>query len=206
MVLFRYSESHYRNEFGLFYSLKTPSIILFLSYLRRNSCSPFPKMQARSGVYSGPVFFFFAPGVKRPGHEVHLWPPCGAEVTNEWSYTSSPHTFMIWTGPTLLCLWVPRNHFTFALRPKFCIISRGFLSLIYVFPKLIFLMLFDNWFNFAVWVRTGRQRNRSSNPDRGNTLPYSFWHCILRCSVSYSKLSKGYQDSLPLDLAAGTWN
>ena len=67
-------------------------------------------------------------------------------------------------------------------------------------------MLLDNSTDFAFWVRAVRKRNRGSNQEGNNRLPYSLRHCVLRWSASYSYLSKVYQDCLPLDMAAGTLN
>jgi len=41
-------------------------------------------------------------GVKRLGREAHQSPQSSAEVTNEWSYTSTPsHAFMARRGTTV---------------------------------------------------------------------------------------------------------
>jgi len=106
-------------------ALKTLRLFFFVSYMRRKSCSPFPKMPTQLQC------FFFAPGVKRPGHEVHLWPPCGAEVTNEWCYNSSPNTFMAWTGATSPVPLSSENTFRFRITTKIFYIFSRFLSLIY---------------------------------------------------------------------------
>ena len=44
-----------------------------------------------------------------------------AEVRNEWNYTFSPlYAFMVWTGKTLLFLYVYcRNFFLFGIQPKY---------------------------------------------------------------------------------------
>jgi hypothetical protein len=49
-----------------------------------------------------------SPGVKQMGHEADHSLPSTAEVTNAWSYTSTPPIFfMIW------CLVKHRDNFTF---------------------------------------------------------------------------------------------
>ena len=75
-------------------------------------------------------------------------------------------------GATLPVPLSSENTFHFHITTKILYIFSRFLSLIYVLPKLILLALLENSVDFVVWVRTGQQRNRGSNPDSDSTLPY----------------------------------
>jgi len=47
--------------------------------------------------------FFFPPWLTRPVREVDRYPPCSAEVMNEWSYTFAPSICLhAWTGTIVL--------------------------------------------------------------------------------------------------------
>jgi len=47
-------------------------------------------------------YWRYFPGIKWPGPDVDCLPQSGAEVKNEWSYTSTPlYVFMAWTEKTL---------------------------------------------------------------------------------------------------------
>jgi hypothetical protein len=41
-----------------------------------------------------PIQWAPSPGVKWPGHEPEQSPPSSAELTNEWSYTSTPRILL----------------------------------------------------------------------------------------------------------------
>jgi len=36
-----------------------------------------------------------------PGYEINYSSPFSAEVKNKWSFTSTPHAFMVWTGKSV---------------------------------------------------------------------------------------------------------
>jgi hypothetical protein len=58
---------------------------------------------AHSAYYSMRIDVFF-PAIKRLGRERNHLSASSAEVKNEWSYTSTPYTFMALTGTPLLCI------------------------------------------------------------------------------------------------------
>ena len=63
--------------------------------------SPLQNVQTGSGAHPAP--FLMTTGVlprekKRSGHKINLSPPSSAEVTNQWSYTSTPPFMPSWHG------------------------------------------------------------------------------------------------------------
>ena len=126
-------------------ALKTLRLFFFILY-EAQELFPFPK---KCKHVLGPTklqCFCFAPGLKRSGHEIHLWPPSSAEVKNEWSYTSSPHTFMAWTEATLPVIYA----FEFRVNTWFSHCDQKFIYF-FVF-SLPYTCTSETNFSYARWI------------------------------------------------------
>ena len=87
-------------------------------------CQPCLLQNRRRGSFCGER-------VKRPRHAADHSPPCNAEDTNEWSYTSTPYALMVYT----LCLY-------FLQAPGYHWLQ---LQIILQFPFVIASQISVNW-------------------------------------------------------------
>jgi hypothetical protein len=56
-----------------------------------------PIIQSAAQRYTTELPYEMGTGIKRPGREADHSPPCSADVTNAWCYTSTPrYVFMAW--------------------------------------------------------------------------------------------------------------